>query len=72
MAAAARGIVRRWGDLQFPTDRLDPEAVPVSVDEAAHLGSRGSSSRANKAETTFRISFARRSSQFSRARVSSR
>ena len=63
---------------------LDPAAAPgryrrpalhlgtVGFDEAAHLGSRGSSSRAKKAEAALRISLARRSSLFSRSRVCSR
>ncbi len=35
---------------QHPADRLHPEAVPVGVDEVHYLGSRGSSSRAKKAD----------------------
>ncbi len=37
------------------------------IDEADYLGSRGSSSRAKKADAAFRMSFARRSSRFSRS-----
>ena len=42
------GVVRRRGDLQFATDRLDPEALAVGLDEAGHSGSRGSSSQCEK------------------------
>ena len=66
------GVVRRRGDLQFATDRLDPEALAVGLDEAGHFGSRGSSSRAKKTEAAFRISLARRSSRFSRSSSRSR
>ena len=54
-------------------DRLDPPpqtvgaTIPVLVDERHYLGSRGSSSRAKKADAALRISFARRSSRFSRS-----
>ena len=47
--SAAGGVVAGRGDLQFPADRLDPEAFAVGLDEASHFGSRGSSSRAKKA-----------------------
>ncbi len=39
----------------------------MSVDEGHYFGSRGSSSRAKKADAALRISFARRSSLFSRS-----
>jgi hypothetical protein len=39
----------------------------VSVNERDYLGGRGSSSRAKKADAAFKISFARRSSRFSRS-----
>ena len=66
------GVVRRWGDLQFATDRLAPEALAVGVDEAGHFGSRGSSSRTKKTDAAFRISLARRNSRFSRSSCRSR
>ena len=69
---AAGGVVRRPGDLQLAADRLDPEALAVGVDDAGHFGSRGSSSRAKKAEAAWRISLARRSSRFSRLSSRSR
>jgi len=49
-----RRVISRRGDLQRLADRLDPEAVPVFVDELHYFGSRGSSSRAKKAEAAFR------------------
>ena len=48
--SAPGGVVAGRGDLQFPADRLDPEAFAVGLDEASHFGSRGSSSRAKKAD----------------------
>jgi hypothetical protein len=36
--------------MQRLVDRLDPESVPVSVDEAQYFGGRGSSSLGKKAE----------------------
>jgi len=39
----------------------------MHVDELDYLGSRGSNSRAKKAEAAFKISLARRSSRFSRS-----
>ncbi len=59
------GVVRGGGDGQVRTDRLDPEAGLVLVDEAHHFGSRGSSSRAKKDAAAFRISLERRNSRFS-------
>src|SRR6266705_5473076 len=59
------GIVSRGGNLQRLADRLDPESITMRVDIAGHFGSRGSSSRAKKAEAVFKISLARRSSRFS-------
>ena len=70
--ASSGGVVRRRGNLQLPADRLDPEALAMPPDEAAHFGSRGSSSRAKKAEAALRISLARRSSRFSRSSSRSR
>jgi hypothetical protein len=35
---------------QHAADRLDPEAASMLVDEGDYLGSRGSSSRAKKAD----------------------
>ena len=55
-----------------PADRLDPEPVPVGIDEGDHLVGRRSSSAPKKAAADFRISLARRSSRFSRSSVFSR
>lgn len=53
--------------LQHVADRLDPtEIIFVSVDEGDYLGSRGSSSRAENADTAFKISSVRFNSRFSR------
>src|SRR5215204_860626 len=51
--SALRRVVGRRGDLatvpvQHPADRLDPEPVPMIINEGDHHGSRGSSSRAKK------------------------
>src|SRR5581483_3484710 len=62
-----RRVIGGRGELQHAADRLDPPALAVHVDEAHHLGGRGSSSRAKKAEAAFNISLARRSSRFSRS-----
>src|SRR5207248_1976089 len=64
-------VIGGRGDLdpelgQHGTDRLDPEPVLVFRDERYERGSRGSSSLAKKADAAFKISFARRSSAFSR------
>src|SRR5438874_390248 len=66
-------VVRRRRDLhtglaQHPADRFDTaEPAPMFVDECDYLGSRGSNSRAKKAEAAFRISLARLSSRTSRS-----
>jgi hypothetical protein len=63
------GLARVVGarrDAERPADRLDPEAIAMRVDEAHLFGRVGSSSVA-KALAAFRISFARRSSRFSRS-----
>ena len=52
---------------EHPADRLDPEAIPVSVDVGDYLGCRRSSSAPKKAAADFRISLARRSSLTSRS-----
>ena len=52
---------------EHPADRLDPEPVPVGVDEGDHLGDWRSSSAPKKCAAAFKISFARRSSLFSRS-----
>jgi len=63
----------RWtGDRQQLADRLDPEPVPVGVDEGDHMLGRRSSSAPKKAAADFRISLARRSSRFSRSKRWSR
>src|SRR5205814_9946078 len=63
------GVVGGGGNRQLPADRLDSPTLLVGGDEAHDFGSRGSSSRAKKAEAAFRISLARRSSRFSRSRL---
>jgi hypothetical protein len=67
---ALGGPVRRRGELQRGADRLDPEAVPVSVDVGVRR--RPSSSVAKKSDADRRISLARRSSKFSRSSCLSR
>ncbi len=62
-----RGVVRGGGERQHAADRLDAPAVPMGVDEGHGLGRRGSSAHAKKADAVLRISFARRSSRFSRS-----
>ena len=66
------GVVGVRGDLaavlgQHPADRLDPEPVPVSVDEGDYLCDWRSSSAPKKCAAALRISFARRSSFTSRS-----
>jgi len=68
-----RHPVRVRGDLaavlgEHTADRLDPEAVPVSVDEGDYLFCWRSSSAPKKVAADLRISLARRSSLFSRSR----
>ena len=66
-------VVRRRRDLQtrVAQDTADPfdtaERFPTLVDEPDYLGSRGSNSRAKKAEAAFRISLASLSSRTSRS-----
>src|SRR5690606_28030356 len=61
-------VVRRRGDRQYCTDRLDPKSVLVLIDIGDHhLRRRSSSAWAKKADAVRRISFARRSSRFSRS-----
>ena len=57
-AGALCGVVAGRGDLQHTTDRLDPEAVPMSVHVADYLCERRSSSAPKKAAAVFKISFA--------------
>src|SRR5690606_10191697 len=52
---------------QHPADRLDPEAVAMVVDERDQRLDWRSSSAPKKADAALRISFARRSSLFSRS-----
>src|SRR3954453_13996939 len=52
---------------EHPADRLDPEPVPVGVDERHYFLDWRSSSAPKKADAAFKISFARRSSRFSRS-----
>ena len=66
------GVIGARGDrhvvpTEHPADRLDPEAIPIGVDVGDDQRSlRSSSAAAKNAEAVFRISFARRSSAFSR------
>jgi hypothetical protein len=59
---------------QDPADRLDTETTAIRVDERGGFGRPASSSVAKNTLAAFRISFARRSSKFSRFRrlISSR
>ncbi len=60
--------VTRWGDLQGPADRLDPERVAVAVHEIDQdLSRRSSSAWAKNALASLGISLARRSSLTSRS-----
>jgi hypothetical protein len=66
-------LVGRVGERQHLADRIDPaELLAVLVDELDYFGSRGSSSRAKKADAALRISLARRSSRFSRSSSANR
>ena len=66
-------VVRRRGDRQHCADRLDPVLIAVRVDEQLHsFGRRSSSAWAKYADALRRISFARRSSRFSRSSALSR
>ncbi len=62
-----RGVVGTRGELQHTADRLDPEPTPVLVDVNDHLLVPPSSSVAKKSDADFKISFACRSSRFSRS-----
>src|SRR5207253_4097985 len=69
--------VRRWGDRQLRTDRLDPIVLSMLVHEGHHhFGRRSSSAWAKYADAFRRISLARfksttsRSSTFNRCRSS--
>ena len=66
-------VVRRRGDRQHLADRLDPVVGAVFVDERDHhFGRRSSSAWAKYADALRRISFAWRSSRFSRSSSLSR
>src|SRR5680860_513517 len=58
-------------DLDLPTERLDPEAVTVRIDERAHFRRGWSSSRAKNTLAAFKISLERRRSRFSRRSAAS-
>src|SRR5690349_20361967 len=61
-------VVRRWGDRQYPADRLDPMLLPVFINEFDHgLDRRSSSAAAKYADALRRMSLACRSSRFSRS-----
>src|SRR5690606_31872003 len=62
-----RLVVGGGGHRQLPADGLDPELLPVVIDESDHrLGWRSSSAWAKYADAFLRISFARRNSTTSR------
>ncbi|OIQ83604.1 hypothetical protein GALL_345920 [mine drainage metagenome] len=68
--APAAGVVGLRSDRhtvldRHPADRRDPEGLAVGVDERAHHGRRGSSSRAKNEEAAKGISLARLSSRTS-------
>jgi hypothetical protein len=61
--------ISRRGDLHHFADRLDPEGIAMQVNELPYdLMRRSSSAWAKKALASLRISFARRSSLFSRSK----
>jgi hypothetical protein len=61
-------IVGGWGDRQHIADRLDPVRIPMRVNETHHhFDRRSSSAIAKYADALRRISFAWRSSRFSRS-----
>jgi len=65
--------IRRRGDRQDLADRLDPVRLPMLVDERGQgLNRRSSSAWAKYADALRRISFAWRSSRFSRTSALSR
>jgi len=69
-ALGSMGVVGRWGDRQHLADRLDPVRLVVIVNEGDHgLNRRSSSAWAKYADALRRISFACRSSRFSRSRA---
>jgi len=55
-------VIRGRRHVQDLTDRLDPEAITMLIDERAHLGRSASSSVAKYTLAAFKISFARRNS----------
>src|SRR5665648_992138 len=66
-------VVGARGDLLFGADRLDPETVLVLVDVLDdHFSRRSSSAAAKNADAVRKISFARRSSRFSRSSSATR
>ena len=65
-------VWKRYSPTMFLPHRLDPESVSVGVDVGDHFLVRPSSSVAKKTDADFRISFARRSSRFSRSSSSTR
>jgi hypothetical protein len=64
-AIAARGEEALHCRSEDPADELDPETIPVLVDEPDHLGQGRSSSFAKNTLAALRISFAFRSSETS-------
>ena len=61
-------VVRRWGNRHLRTDRPDPVSTTIFVDERHHpLARRSCSAWGKYADALRRISFARRSSRFSRS-----
>ena len=66
--ASSMAPIRRQGDLQNATDRLDPELLAMPVDKGLQdLMRRSSSAWAKNALASFRISLALRSSRTSRS-----
>src|SRR5258708_39891246 len=62
------GVISRQGDRNHLADRLDPVRLAVIVNEGDHgLNRRSSSAWAKYADALRRISFACRSSRFSRS-----
>src|SRR3954454_20194393 len=64
------GVVGRGGDRQHLADRLDPMRPTMIVNEGDHGLGRRPGSPLSKSELAFpRMSFARRSSRYSRSRA---
>jgi hypothetical protein len=61
-------VIRRCRHPKGAADRLDAETIPEGIGKPGHFGRLSSSSLAKNSDAAGRISFARRSSAFSRLR----